>query len=63
MQIDLNYLNYLNYLIKIDLNYLNYLKGVFGKNERGYRISAIKKALLVAINLTSICCVYKAKIV
>ena len=38
------------------------LKGVFAKNERGYRLNAIK-ALLVATNLTSICCVYKEKIV
>ena len=30
------------------------LKGVFTKNERGYRF---------ATNLTSICCVYKEKIV
>ena len=40
-----------------------YLKGVFAKNERGYRLNAIKKALLIATNLTSICCVYKEKIV
>ena len=39
------------------------LKGVFAKNERGYRLNAIKKALLIATNLTSICCVYKEKIV
>ena len=32
------------------------LKGVFAKNERGYRLNAIKKALLIATNLTSICC-------
>ena len=38
------------------------LKGVFAKNERGYRLNAIKKALLIATNLTSICCVYKEKI-
>ena len=37
------------------------LKGVFAKNERGYRLNAIKKALLIATNLTSICCVYKEK--
>ena len=36
-------------------------KGVFAKNERGYRLDAIKKALLIATNLTSICCVYKEK--
>ena len=39
------------------------LKGVFAKNERGYRLNAIKKALLIATNLTSICCVCKKKIV
>ena len=39
------------------------LKGVFAKNEKGYRLNAIKKALLIANNLTSICCVYKEKIV
>ena len=39
------------------------LKGVFAKNERGYRLNAIKKALLIATNLTFICCVYKEKIV
>ena len=39
------------------------LKGVFAKNEREYRLSAIKKALFIATNLTSICCVYKEKIV
>ena len=39
------------------------LKAVFAKNERGYRLSAIKKALLIATNLTSICCDYKEKIV
>ena len=33
------------------------------KNERGYRLNAIKKALSIATNLTSICCVYKEKIV
>ena len=40
-----------------------FLKGVFAKNERGYRLNAIKKALLIATNFTSICCVYKEKIV
>ena len=40
-----------------------FLKGVFAKNERGYRLNAIKKALFIATNLTSICCVYKEKIV
>ena len=39
-----------------------HLKGVFAKNERGYRLNAIKKALLIATNLTSIYCVYKEKI-
>ena len=39
------------------------LKGVFAKNERGNRLNAIKKALLIATNLTSICCVYEEKIV
>ena len=38
------------------------LKGVVAKNVRGYRLNAIKKALLIAINLTSICCVYEEKI-
>ena len=33
-----------------------YLKGVFAKNERGYRLTANN-------NLTSICCVYKEKVV
>ena len=37
-------------------------KGSVRKNERGYRLNA-KKALLIATNLTSICCVYKEKIV
>ena len=32
-------------------NYI-YLKGVFAKNERGYRLNAIKKALLIATYLT-----------
>ena len=36
-----------------------YLKGVFAKNESGYRCD--KKALLIATNLTFICCVYKEK--
>ena len=31
------------------------LKWVFAKNERGYRLNAIKKALLFATSLTSIC--------
>ena len=39
-----------------------FLKGVFAKNERVYRLND-KKALLIATNLTSICCVYKEKIV
>ena len=38
------------------------LKGVFAKNEKGYGLNAIK-ALLIATNHTSICCVYKEKIV
>ena len=46
----------------LHLLYNSSLKGVFAKNERGYRLNAIKKALLIAINLTSICCVYKEKI-
>ena len=33
------------------------LKGVFAENERGYKLTAI------ATNLTSVCCVYKEKIV
>ena len=37
------------------------LKEVFAKNERGYRLNEIKKALLIATNLTSICRVYKEK--
>ena len=37
----------------------NSLKGVFAKNKRGYRLNAIKSAF----DLTSICCVYKEKIV
>ena len=36
---------------------------MFAKNERGYRVNSIKKALLIASNLTSMCCVYKEKIV
>ena len=39
------------------------LKGVFAKNEREYMLNAIKKALLIATNLTSICCDYKKEIV
>ena len=39
------------------------LKCVFAKNERGYRLTAKKKSLLIATNLTSICCVYEEKIV
>ena len=39
------------------------LKGVFAKNERGYMLNAIKKALLIATNLTSICCIYKEKLI
>ena len=40
------------------------LKGMVAKKkERGYMLNAIKKALLIASNLTSICCVYKEKIV
>ena len=39
------------------------LKGVFAKNERGFRLNAIKKTLLIATNLASSCCVYKEKIV
>ena len=35
---------------------LTFLKGVFAKNERGYRLSAIKKAILIPTNLTTICC-------
>ena len=38
------------------------LKAMFAKNERGYRLNAIKKAVLIATNLTSICCC-KEKIV
>ena len=41
---------------------LFFLKGVFAKNERGYRLTAIKSAFDRS-NLTSICCVYKEKIV
>ena len=39
------------------------LKGVFAKNERGYRLTAKSKRFLIATNLTFICCVYKEKIV
>ena len=42
--------------------YFLVLKGVFAKNERGYRLNAIKKVLFIATNLTSICCVFKKKI-
>ena len=38
-------------------------KGSVRENKRGYRLNAIKKALLIATNLASICCVYKEKIV
>ena len=31
---------------------LSILKGVFAKNERGYSLNAIKKALLINTNLT-----------
>ena len=34
---------------------------MLAKNERGYRLN--KKALLITTNLTSICCVYKEKLV
>ena len=34
---------------------IDHLKGVSAKNERGYRLNAIKKARLIATNLTSIC--------
>ena len=33
------------------------------KNERGYRLNAYKKVLVISTNLTSICCVYKEKTV
>ena len=49
--------------LPLDLKRSNYLKGVFAKNERGYRLSTIKKTVLIATNLTSIFCVYKEKIV
>ena len=38
-------------------------KGSVRENKRGYRLNAIKKALLIATNLASICCVYKEKII
>ena len=38
------------------------LKGVFAKNERGYKAYDEEYVLLIATNLTSICCVYKEKI-
>ena len=38
----------------------NTLKGVFTKNERGYRIIE-KLSMVIATNLTSICFVYKEK--
>ena len=37
-----------------DQKWLWSLKGVFAKNERGYRLNVMKKALLIAANLTSI---------
>ena len=39
-----------------------HLKGVFAKNKRGIGLMR-KKTLLIVTNLTSICCVYKEKIV
>ena len=42
--------------IAFELRKVNLFKRVFAKNERGYR-------LLIATNLTSICCFYKEKFV
>ena len=51
-----------NYISSVlDLNWV--LKGVFAKNKWGVQALCNKKALLIATNLTSICCVYKEKIV
>ena len=36
---------------------------MFAKNERGYRLTVKKESLLIATDLTSICSVYKEKIV
>ena len=38
----------------------NYLKGVFAKNERVY---VEENSVVITTNLTSICCVYKEKMV
>ena len=38
-------------------------KEVVAKNESGYGLYGEKLSLLIASNLTSICCVYKEKIV
>ena len=48
---------------QVKMAYYNHLKGVYAKNERGYRLRCDKKALLIATDLTSLCCVYKEKIV
>ena len=47
------------WIVKRNVENIVFLKVVFVKNERGY---SDKKALLIATNLTSICCVYKEKI-
>jgi len=39
------------------------LKGVFAKNEMGYKHTSLKYSMVIATNLASICCVYKEKIV
>jgi len=44
-------LNIAQSLIEITSTFSFSLKGVFAKNERGYRLNAIKKALLIASNL------------
>ena len=44
-------------------NVKQYLKEVFAKNKMGYRLTAKISAFNRYTNLTSICCVYKEKIV
>ena len=39
-----------------------FLKGSVREKEKGVEAQCDKKALLIAANLTSICCVYKEKI-
>ena len=42
--------------------YYKTLKGVFTKNERGYMASVEKYSIVIYTNLSSICCVYRRKL-